>query len=74
MVCSWKKKKSFLFPAEINQERFDSDIHSRLSQTPQLSTLQLHQLFCNAIPLHNEPVALTPQEDGAESYNFSIFP
>jgi len=52
-----------LFPAEINQERFDLDIHSKLSQAPQLSTLQLNLLFSNAIPLHNEPVALTPQKD-----------
>jgi len=67
MVCSWKKKKSFLFPAEINQERFDLDIHSKLSQAPQLSTLQHNQLFSNAIPLHNEPIALTPQKDFAPS-------
>jgi len=44
--------------------------NSKLSQAPQLSTLQLNQLFSNAIPFNNEPVALTPQKDFASSWMF----
>ena len=47
-VCSWKKKKAFVV-CRHRSERFSLDIYSNLSQTPQLSTLQLNKLFSNAI-------------------------
>ena len=50
-VCSWKKKKSFCcLRTQIREIWFHClYIHSKLNQTPQLSTLQLNQRFSNAI-------------------------
>jgi len=50
-VCSWKKKNSFCcLPTQIIEIWFHClDIHSKLSQTLQLPTLQLSLLFSNAI-------------------------
>jgi len=48
-ICSWKKSFCYL-STQIRKIWFHClDIHSKLSQTLQLSTLQLNLLFSNAI-------------------------